>query len=149
VAACDVDVERARRYASHFGAKLACASLDEVIAKASANAVILSVGPRQHPDLACHALAAGLHVWMEKPPAMDVAGIDRMIAARDKAGRNVVVGFRRSSCSRGPHADVPGRSAVWTHLHDLRPLPMDVPTGRAKVLAEGKFTNWLGNGVHR
>lgn len=148
-AVCDTDIKRAQKYAAHFGAKAAYASLDEVIAKAGAEAVILSVGPKQHPDLACRALAAGLHVWMEKPPSVDVAGVDRMIAARDKVGRNVAVGFKK--------VFMPAVDRMMSFLGDPRfgrvrtiygHFPMDVPADGPAVLAEGRFTNWLGNGVH-
>lgn len=149
VAVCDLDIARAQKYVRHFGARAAFTSLEEAAAKAGAEAVILSVGPKQHPDLACQALAAGLHVWMEKPPAMDVAGIDRMIAARDRAGRNVVVGFKKIF--------MPAVGRIQVFLGDRRfgrvrtiygHFPMDVPADGPAVLTEGRFTNWLGNGVH-
>jgi predicted dehydrogenase len=151
VATCDVDRKRAEKYAAHFGAKAAYSSLHEVIARAGAEAVILAVGPKQHPDLACQALAGGLHVWLEKPPSMDVAGIDRMIAARDKSGRNVAVGFKKI------FMPAVGRMQYFLETASfgfgaIRTIsarfPMDVPADGPQVLAEGRFTNWLGNGVH-
>lgn len=149
VATCDVDRARAERYARRFGARAACGSLAEVAERGDVEAVVLVVGPRQHPDLACEALAAGMNVWMEKPPAMDVAGVDRMTRARDSAGRNVVVGFKK--------AFMPGlvRMKAFVDggaLGKLRTIsarfPVDVPPDGEAVLAEGRFTNWLGNGVH-
>lgn len=149
VATCDLDRNRAEKYAAHFGAKVACTSLDEVIAKAKAQAVLLVVGPKQHPDLACQALEAGLHVWLEKPPSVDVAGIDRILAARDKSGRNVAVGFKKVFM---PAVD---RMMSFVDKGDFGPIrtisarfPMDVPADGPRVLAESRFTNWLGNGVH-
>ncbi len=149
VATCDVNLDRARKYATHFGAAAAYGSLEEVISRAGAQAVLLCVGPKQHPDMACQALAAGLHVWMEKPPAMDVAGIDRMIAARNRAGRNVCVGFKKIFM---PAVDRMMALLAGPRFGRVRTIsghfPMDVPPDGPRVLAEGKFTNWLGNGVH-
>lgn len=149
VATCDIDRKRAEEYAAHFGATTAFGSLDQVIAKSGAQAVCIVVGPRQHPDLACQALNAGLHVWLEKPPSIDVAGIDRILAARDASGRNVAVGFKKIFM---PAVD---RMVSFVNKGDFGQIstiaarfPMDVPPDGPQVLAEGKFTNWLGNGVH-
>ena len=66
VATCDVDLARAKKYAAHFGARSAHAKLADMIEAGGIDAVVLAVGPAQHPPLACEALNAGLHVWMEK-----------------------------------------------------------------------------------
>ena len=149
VATCDTDLARAQKYAKHFGAKAACASLDEVAARGDVEAVILVVGPKQHPELACRALGAGMHVWMEKPPAMDVAGIDRMIAARDEADRNVVVGFKKAFMPGLVRMKSLVDGGAFGRLRTIQArFPVDVPPHGEAVLAEGRFTNWLGNGVH-
>jgi predicted dehydrogenase len=49
-----------------------------------------------HPEHVCDALAHGSHVLVEKPAAAVPADVDRMIAARDRAGRFVAVGFQWS-----------------------------------------------------
>ena len=151
VATCDVDRTRAEKYAAHFGAKAAFSSLDEVIARAGAEAVILVVGPKQHPDLACQALLAGLHVWLEKPPSMDVAGIDRIIAARNESGRNVAVGFKKvfMPAVGRMHYFLEKLSFGFGAIRTISArFPMDVPADGPQVLADGRFTNWLGNGIH-
>jgi predicted dehydrogenase len=149
VATCDQHRSRAEKYAVHFGAEAAYTSLKDVIERGDVDAVLLVVGEKRHPDLACEALAGGLHVWMEKPPAPDVAGVDKMIAARDAAGKNVVVGFKK--------AFMPGlarmKSFVDSHKFGaIRTIagrfPMDIPADGPKALSEGRFTNWIGNGIH-
>jgi len=149
VATCDIDLPRAEKYALHFGAQTACASLQEVIARGDVEAAILSVGPAQHPDLACEALTGGLHVWMEKPPAIDVAGVDRMIAARNAARKHVMVGFKKIFMPIVERAAAFLADEKFGRIRTIQArFPMDVPPDGPQVLRERRFTNWLGNGVH-
>lgn len=149
VAVCDLDLARAQKYAKHFGAAAACSSLKDVIARGEAEAVVLAVGPKQHPDLAAEALAAGLHVWLEKPPSVDVAGVDKMIAARDRSGKQVVVGFKKAFM---PATRRMKEALATGHYGAMRTVsgrfPLGFPENGPQVLAEAKYTNWLGNGVH-
>jgi predicted dehydrogenase len=48
-----------------------------------------------YPDLACDCLAAGRHVWIEKPPAGSCAEIEQMQRAAEAAGRHVMVGLKK------------------------------------------------------
>ncbi|MDQ3815869.1 MAG: Gfo/Idh/MocA family oxidoreductase [Armatimonadota bacterium] len=149
VAAVDQDLTRAEKYAAHFGARAAYQSLREVIARGEVEAVILVVGPRQHPELACEALAAGLHVWMEKPPATDVAGVERMIAARNASDKNVVVGFKKAFMPAMKRMKAFLDRGTFGRLRTIQArFPTDVPFDGPAVLAENRFTDWLGNGVH-
>lgn len=152
VAFCDADVGRARKYAAHFGAPTkdsAFDSLQELIKARVADAVILCVGPKQHPDLACQALEAGLHVWMEKPPAEDVAGVTRMIAARDANNRFVAVGFKKAFMPAARKMRETLNSGDFGKLRTIAArFPLGIPCDGAEVLAEKRNNNWLGNGVH-
>ena len=56
------------------------------------DAVVVAVPPRFHLDLALRALAAGKHVLVEKPAFLSMADYRRVRAARDRAGRVVLVG---------------------------------------------------------
>jgi predicted dehydrogenase len=47
-----------------------------------------------HAPLTIQALAAGCHVYCEKPAAATIRDVDAMIAARDRAGRLCTVGFQ-------------------------------------------------------
>jgi predicted dehydrogenase len=149
VATCDVDLARAKKYSSHFGARAAYAKLGDMIEAGGIDAVVLVVGPAQHPPLACEALAAGLHVWMEKPPAQDVAGIDQMIAARNKSGKVVSVGFKKAFMPAARRMreviDAGGLGQIRTISARF---PLGIPGDGQKVLSEKRYTNWLGNGVH-
>jgi UDP-N-acetylglucosamine 3-dehydrogenase len=56
------------------------------------DAVVIAVPPRYHLDLTLQALAAGKHVLVEKPAFPRVEDYDTVRAARDRAGRVVLVG---------------------------------------------------------
>ena len=68
-----------------------CESLPELLS-AGIDAVVLAVPTHLHGELTCAALAAGMHVFCEKPMALDLADCDRMIAAADQAGRVLMIG---------------------------------------------------------
>ena len=64
----------------------------EAIADPAVDAVIVAVPPRYHLDLTLRALAAGKHVLVEKPAFPRTEDYERVRAARDRAGRVVLVG---------------------------------------------------------
>jgi predicted dehydrogenase len=90
---CDADdaaLDRAGRMVP--GARLTT-RFDDVLADAALDAVVIATPAATHPELACRALAAGKHVLIEKPLALDVAGAARVVAAaRAAADRVVLVG---------------------------------------------------------
>jgi UDP-N-acetylglucosamine 3-dehydrogenase len=55
-------------------------------------AVVIAVPPRYHLELTVAALAAGKHVLVEKPAYLSMADYETARAARDRAGRVVLVG---------------------------------------------------------
>lgn len=93
-ALCDPNLELAQRTAAEYGVPACYASSAEMYRNEELDAVFLCVSARLHPDLACEALAAGLHVWMEKPAAVRAAGVETMLAQR--GDRVVVVGLKKA-----------------------------------------------------
>lgn len=76
-------------------------SLGELIAAAGpVDVVVLATPIHTHAPLAREALAAGAHVYVEKPPVTSLAEYDDLAAAADGHGRSVQVGFQAS----GSHA---------------------------------------------
>lgn len=73
-AVCDQDASRCEAFAP----ALACSSLDEIIAAGAADAVLVATPHFSHPDLCLQALAAGLHVLVEKPIAVHKAAAERL-----------------------------------------------------------------------
>lgn len=100
VATCDLDADRARAYARQFGAADAYDDHRRLLARDDLDAVFIVTnyddrGRPRYPDLACDALAAGKHVWIEKPPAATPRDVQRMIDAAAAAERFVMVGFKK------------------------------------------------------
>jgi predicted dehydrogenase len=145
-AVCDPNEELARKTAAQFGARH-YARAAEMYKAEELDAVFICVSPQLHPELAAEALAAGLHVWMEKPPAMRAAQVEEMLHRR--GDRTVVVGFKKAFM---PAVDkVMEILALERHrpLHSMLAVyPVGVPGGGQRVLDEGRVTNWLANGVH-
>jgi predicted dehydrogenase len=63
-----------------------------LIAAGGLDAILVASPAGTHIDVVLDALDAGLHVFVEKPMCIWLADADRIIAARDKAGRIVQVG---------------------------------------------------------
>jgi predicted dehydrogenase len=146
-AICDADPARARATATQYGAGGAYADHAEMLARERLDAVLIAVSPRLHPQLTCDALRAGAHVWVEKPPALRVAGVERMLAAQRETGKVVVVGFKKAFMPATRKAIE--LLAGLGQLHSvLAEYPMDIPADGAGVLERGESCNWLGNGVH-
>ena len=59
------------------------------------DAIVCAAPDPIHPGIATMALDAGLHVFCEKPLALTVAACDEIIAARDRAGRVLQVGYMK------------------------------------------------------
>jgi myo-inositol 2-dehydrogenase/D-chiro-inositol 1-dehydrogenase len=94
-AVCDLDGKAAARAASQYGAEAAYGDFHELVNHKGLDAVGMAVGPEVHHDAALAALAKGLPVFIEKPPAKDLASAREIAAAADKAGKPVVVGFMK------------------------------------------------------
>ena len=92
-AICDLNPEVAEKTAAQYGAK-AYSSTSELYAGEKLDAVFICVSPKLHPTLACEAFDAGLHVWVEKPAAMRVAGVEKMI--QHQKDRVCVVGYKKA-----------------------------------------------------
>lgn len=94
---CDTDPDRLGRTASRFGVPEAGRTRDwqEAIAAPGIDAVAVAAGPAAHALVAKAALARGLPVFVEKPPAPTAAEAESLAAAAAAAGRPVVVGFMK------------------------------------------------------
>jgi predicted dehydrogenase len=139
-AVCDINGDLARRTAEEYGAT-GYAQTAEMYAREQLDAVFLSVSPERHPDLACEALDAGLHVWMEKPPSIRVAGVERMMAHR--RDRVVVVGFKKAFM---PSVDKVREILSMPAHQPLRTMlavyPMTLPEDGNAALESGQTARW-------
>ena len=77
-------------------------SLAEFYASRTAELVTIASPIHRHCPQTCEALAHGSHVICEKPLGATVQEAQRMVAARDRAGRLVAIGYQWSF-SRAVH----------------------------------------------
>ena len=90
----DVYGEAAASMAGTFGARCA-ASAAELIEADDVDAVAICSSTDTHMDLMVEVAAAGKPAFVEKPLSLDLADVDRGIAAATEAGIAVQVGFNR------------------------------------------------------
>jgi predicted dehydrogenase len=86
------DKARSDEYCKQFGGVGTYADYTTALADPNVDAVVVAVPPRLHLDLTLRALAAGKHVLVEKPAFLTAEDYERVAAARDRAGRVVLVG---------------------------------------------------------
>jgi predicted dehydrogenase len=66
---------------------------DQALKTAKPNAVSINTWPDTHADYALKSLAAGCHVFMEKPIATNVADAERIVRAAQQHRRKLVIGY--------------------------------------------------------
>jgi predicted dehydrogenase len=92
VAIADVNAEAARKAAAEWGVPDTYGDVAEMLAS-DVDAVSIIVPNKFHAPLAVQALEAGKHVFCEKPPALNAAEVEDMIAAAKKAGKTLQFNF--------------------------------------------------------
>jgi predicted dehydrogenase len=86
------DRSKADDYCRRYGGAGSYADYSAALADPRVDAVVVAVPPRFHLDLVVRALAAGKHVLVEKPAFLRMEDYRAVVAARDRAGRVVLVG---------------------------------------------------------
>ncbi len=94
-AACDVDEERLRRFAQRYDIKQTYADYDKMVAEADVDAVSVCLPVFLHAPCAITSLRAGKHVLCEKPMASNADEAQAMVDAAGKAGKKLMVYWRR------------------------------------------------------
>ncbi len=87
----DANGKRAEVLAAQYGGKV-YASVDELLADPSIDAVSVCVANNAHAEVTIKALNAGKHVLCEKPMAMTVADCEAMVEAAKKNNRFLMIG---------------------------------------------------------
>jgi predicted dehydrogenase len=85
------DRARAEEFARKHGGAGAFGSYAAALDDPRVDAVLVLTPPSSHLELTLAALQAGKHVVVEKPPFLHAADFDTVRAARDAAGRRVLV----------------------------------------------------------
>jgi myo-inositol 2-dehydrogenase/D-chiro-inositol 1-dehydrogenase len=97
VALCDTDPQRLASTGARYGVKPEDLTVEwrSLLERRDIDAVGLAVGPQGHYEIGLAAVARGLPVFIEKPPAPTAAMAGELAAAAGKAGVPVIVGFMK------------------------------------------------------
>ena len=88
----DPDAACAAAHEMELGEIPVSESLESILAQTGADAADLCLPTDAHPEAAETAFAAGLHVFCEKPIALDTPSAERMTLAAERAGKQLMVG---------------------------------------------------------
>jgi len=83
---CDASEERRAEFAERYPDARVTGDFDELLAADDVDAVVIATPVPTHYPLARAALEAGKHVFVEKPPAMQVAEMEELIGLADARG---------------------------------------------------------------
>ena len=92
LAVCDVDVARMDAASRRFG--VPGEDLDRLLARRDLQSVVIATSARFHVPVALRAVAAGKHIYVEKPLADSTASARELVAAAQAAGVLGVVGYQ-------------------------------------------------------
>jgi predicted dehydrogenase len=93
VAVADQDRERGQALAARTGIELVCGSLKELLDTVKPDAVSIITPNKFHQPLAIEALRGGVHVFCEKPPALNAGETREMRQAAIAAGKTLMFNF--------------------------------------------------------
>ncbi len=93
VAMADQNKQRAQEAADGFGIGKTYGSLAEMISSEKLDAVSVITPNKFHMPLVIEALQGGVHVFCEKPPALNAAEVEAMKAAAAAAGKTLMFNF--------------------------------------------------------
>ena len=102
VAVASTRPEQALSVAKELGVR--ASTYDELFAAPDIDAVVIAARSIDHAERACAALAAGKHVFLEKPGATSLAGHQAVRDAAAAAGTIVQVGYHRRFDARWQEA---------------------------------------------
>lgn len=95
VAISDIYYEGAEKVAESLGIPNAYEDYHEILNNPEIDAVLICSSTDTHADIAVEAAEAGKHIFCEKPVDLTVAKIKKVIAAVEKTGVKLQIGFNR------------------------------------------------------
>lgn len=127
---CDIDEAKARTIAGRLGIPQVFERDEDVFESDDIDAVILCSPNPLHHEQAVAALAAGKHVLVERPLALDAKGAEAAVKAAEAADRTLMVAFNnryrpdaqgvRSFITGGELGDIFAVRGTW-HNRKVRP----------------------------
>lgn len=101
---------------------------DALLVEDEVNSVIIATRHDSHAELAAKAITAGKHVWLEKPMAVDQAGLEVLREAAGASQRRIfMVGHNRryAPMAKQLRAALPAGVKQFRYRVRIRPLPAD------------------------
>lgn len=100
VAFCDLNLDRSQECARVFGARNAYSDYREMLRHETLDAVFVVLnadqnGHPRYPAIVEEVLRAGIHAWIEKPPAATSVEVRQMMRTSRETGKTVGVGFKK------------------------------------------------------
>lgn len=118
-AVADAVPETAARVAGELGIS-ADASIDDLLGREDVDAVAICTSTDTHVEMVERAAAAGKAIMCEKPVSLDLALVDRAVAAVEAAGVPFMVGFNRRFDPGHASVAAAVRSGAIGDIHTLR-----------------------------
>jgi predicted dehydrogenase len=94
-AICDVSPNLIDTIGDQYQVSKRYLSVDELVADPELEAVFVLNSDEYHADTVIAALRNGLHVFVEKPMCLNLSDAERIIKAKNEAGKQVMVGYMR------------------------------------------------------
>lgn len=136
LAITDLNRDAAVQLAARCGIPTVAGSVDEILADKAIKAILICSSTDTHADLIVRAARAGKHIFCEKPIAHSLAQIDVALAAVQKAGVKLQIGFNRrfdSNFARVRAAVANGEIGSPRLLHIISRDPAPPPISYVKV----------------
>jgi myo-inositol 2-dehydrogenase / D-chiro-inositol 1-dehydrogenase len=132
----DLNRNAAEEVASRYGIPTVADSVDQILADPAIEAVLICSSTDTHADLIGRAARAGKHIFCEKPIAHSLAQIDAALAAVQRAGVKLQIGFNRRfdpNFARVRAAVAGGEIGAPRLLHIISRDPAPPPVSYVKV----------------
>jgi predicted dehydrogenase len=161
VAVCDRHLDLARQAAARFGVPATFDDVGRMLAATSPDVVHITTPPHTHAAIAREALAAGAHVYIEKPFTVDAAEARALLEEAESRSRLVCVGHDqlfdpiwedvRRRVGRGDLGQV-------VHVESVQGYNLDGPFGKVLStdpnhwvarLPGGLFQNTISHGLYK
>jgi predicted dehydrogenase len=146
VAVCDRHPDLARQAAQRFGVPRTYDDLGRLLAEVRPDVLHITTPPHTHLGVAKQALAAGAHIYVEKPFALTVREADEILEEARARDRLVCVGHDQlfdpawEECRRRHQRGELGRII---HIDSVQGYALDGPFGRAFLEDEGHWVHRL------
>ncbi|MGE5250528.1 MAG: inositol 2-dehydrogenase [Bacteroidota bacterium] len=94
-AVCDIRLEVAQAVADELGIRRVVRDFHDLLGNDEIEAILIAASTDAHAFILKDVAAAGKHIFCEKPLALELDKIDEALAAVEKAGVKLQVGFNR------------------------------------------------------